>query len=194
MSEDQIRELVTKEVNRAFTNIVPELINGVRDQFNALLEERFATVTAAGVGPPREFTYRDFSACAPSEFKGELDPTMALHWISDIEGVFHTCGYPDNLKVRYALNLLRGPAKDWWKLQAADMTEEQRGALLWNEFMERFHRQYVPRVEIERITRDFLSYRQKNETVTELTIRFREMALFRYENGKVCWNAKGRDS
>ena len=85
MSEDQIRELVAEEVNRAFTNMVPELINGVRDQFNALLEERLATVTTAGGGPPRGFTYRDFSACAPPEFKGELDPTMALRWISDME-------------------------------------------------------------------------------------------------------------
>ena len=61
------------------------------------------------------------------------------------------------------------------------MTEEQRGALLWDEFVARLRQQYVPRVEIERITRDFLSYRQKNETVTELTIKFREMALFCHE-------------
>ena len=178
MSSDQIRELVAEEVNHAFTNMVPELINQVRDQLTALLEERLSTATAAGGGPPRGFTYRDFSACTPPEFKGELDPTAALRWISDMEGVFHTCSCPENLKVRYALNLLRGPAKDWWKLQAAGMTEVQLGALLWGEFVERFRRQYVPRVEIERITRDFLSYKQTSESVTELTIKFREMALF----------------
>ncbi|KAJ9562865.1 hypothetical protein OSB04_008025 [Centaurea solstitialis] len=122
--------------------------------------------------------FRDFSACTPPEFKGELDPTAALRWISDMEGVLHTCGCPENLKVRYVLDLLRGPAKDWWKLQATGMTEAQLGALLWGEFVERFRRQYVPRVEIEQIKRDFLSYKQQNESVTELTIKFREMALF----------------
>ncbi|KAJ9558488.1 hypothetical protein OSB04_013102 [Centaurea solstitialis] len=110
--------------------------------------------------------------------KGEQDPTAALRWVSDMEGVFHTCGCPENLKVQYALNLLRGSAKDWWKLQAAELTEAQLGALLWGEFVERFRRQYVPRVKIEKITRDFLSYKQQNESVTELTVKFRAMALF----------------
>ncbi|KAJ9541812.1 hypothetical protein OSB04_028318 [Centaurea solstitialis] len=159
MSAEQIKELVAEEVNHAFTSMVPELINQVRDQFTALLEERLATATAAGI-------------------QGGLDPTAALRWISDMEGVFHTCGCPENLKVRYTLNLLRGPAKYWWKLQAAGMTEAQLGALLWGEFVERFRRQYVSRVEIEWITQDFLSYNQQKESVTELTIKFREMALF----------------
>ncbi|KAJ9552642.1 hypothetical protein OSB04_016687 [Centaurea solstitialis] len=178
MSSDQIRELVAEEVNHAFTNMVSELINQVRDQLTALVEERLATVTAAGGAPQRGFTYRNFSACTPLEFKGELDPTAALRWISDMEGVFHTCGCPENLRVPYALNLLRGPAKDWWKLQAAGMTEVQLGALLRGEFVERFRRQYVHRVEIERITRHSLSYKQQNESLKELAIKFREMALF----------------
>ncbi|KAJ9542555.1 hypothetical protein OSB04_029061 [Centaurea solstitialis] len=178
MTPEEIRDLVAQEVNQAFTNMVPELINQLRDQLTTLIEERMATATAAGGGQQRGFTYRDFSACSPPEFKGELDPTAALRWVSDMEGVFHTCGCPENLKVRYALNLLRGSAKDWWKLQAAEMTEAQLGALLWGEFVERFRRQYVPRVEIEKITRDFLSYKQQSESVTELTIKFREMALF----------------
>ncbi|KAJ9563237.1 hypothetical protein OSB04_008397 [Centaurea solstitialis] len=118
MTSDQIRELVAEEVNHAFNDMIPELINQVRDQFTALLEERLATVTTAGGGPQRGFTYRDFAACSPPEFKGELDPSAALRWV--MEWVFHTCGCLENLKVRYALNLLRGSAKEWWKLQAAN--------------------------------------------------------------------------
>ncbi|KAJ9563234.1 hypothetical protein OSB04_008394 [Centaurea solstitialis] len=153
MTSDQIRELVAEEVNHAFNDMIPDLINQVRDQFTALLEERLATVTTAGGGPQRGFTYRDFTACSPPEFKGELDPSAALRWVSDMEGS----------SIRAA---------------AAELTEAQLGALLWGEFVERFRRQFVPRVEIERITRDFLSYKQQNESVTELTIKLREMALF----------------
>ncbi|KAJ9541912.1 hypothetical protein OSB04_028418 [Centaurea solstitialis] len=158
MTPEEIRDLVAREVNQAFTNMVPELINQLRDQLTTLIEECMATATAAGGGLQRRFTYRDFAACSPQEFKGELDPSAALRWVSDMEG--------------------SSIPKDWWKLQAAELTEAQLGALLWGEFVERFRRQFVPRVEIERITRDFLSYKQQDESVTALTIKFREMALF----------------
>ncbi|KAJ9539529.1 hypothetical protein OSB04_032262 [Centaurea solstitialis] len=100
-----------EEVNNAFNNMIPELINQVRDQLTALLEERLPTVTAAGGGPQRGFTYRDFAACSPPEFKGKLDPSVALRWVSDMEGVFHTCGCPENLKVSLRLEFASGTSK-----------------------------------------------------------------------------------
>ena len=176
--EDEIRGMIVEEVTRVITDTIPELFTGIRDQLGAMIDERLAAFAANGGGQQRGFTYRDFSACSPPEFKGEADPMAAMRWISDVEGVFRTSGCPENLRVRYALNLLRGPAKDWWGLHAASLTVAQVDALVWDEFVTRFRQQYVPRVEVERITREFLALEQRDESVTEITIKFREMALF----------------
>ena len=189
MTAEQIRELVATEVAQAVVDAmadvtrevhatIPTLFTGIRDQLGVMMDERLAAFTATGGGQPRGFTYRDFSVCSPPEFKGETDPKIALRWISDVEGVFHTSGCPADLKVRFSLNLLRGPAKDWWGLQAATLSEAQLAALTWGEFVARFRQQYVPRVEVQRITREFLSLQQTTETVMEITTRFREMASF----------------
>ncbi|KAJ9547026.1 hypothetical protein OSB04_019569 [Centaurea solstitialis] len=182
MSFDQIRELVAEEVNHAFTNMVPELINQVRDQLTALVEERLATVTALGVVRSGIHLPR-LLGLHSSKFKGELDPTAALRILPYLRLSRKSQG-------SLCLKLLRGPVKDCWKLQAVGSA----WSATLGEFVERFRRQYVPRVEIERITRDFLSYKQQNESVTELTIKFREMALFcsdytRSEDMKMEWFA-----
>ena len=145
-----------------------------------MLEERLATIPAAGGmrTQTRGFTYLDFSVCAPPEFKGDTDPISSMRWVADVEGVFVTSGCPDNKRVRYAMNLLRGAAKDWWGVVTATMTAAQLEALTWDEFVEQFRRQYVPRVERERIAREFMTLEQTTETVTEITRKFTEMLLF----------------
>ena len=58
------------------------------------------------------------------------------------------------------------------------MTTAQLEALTWDEFVEQFRGEYVPRVERERISREFMTPEQTTETVTEITRKFTEMLLF----------------
>jgi hypothetical protein len=176
---DTLPDMIANEVGRAFRDEIPGIFTGIRDQLNAMLEERLTAHTAGGGRPPREFTYREFSACGPQEFHGELDPIKAMRWIDNVEGAFRTCACPEEKKVIFSLNLLRGPANDWWKLQQAGMTAAQLAALTWAEFTDRVKRQYAPQVEIQRLTREFLELKQgETESVTAATIRFRELAVF----------------
>jgi len=70
-------------------------------------------VETGGTPQKTKFSYKDFSICKPMEFHGEVDPIICTRWISEIEGTFRTSQCPNELKVTYAVSMLRNHAKRW---------------------------------------------------------------------------------
>ena len=101
-----------------------------------------------------------------------------MRWISDVEGCFFTCSCPTDQKVKCGFNLLRSGAKDWWRLATGDYTDDQRAVVTWEQFRDMFCARYIPRVERERLTQEFLSLRQDGESVMEITRMFTKRAMF----------------
>ncbi|KAI3715290.1 hypothetical protein L6452_22267 [Arctium lappa] len=177
ITTEQIREMIAAEVAHAIGEAIPKIITAIRDEVVVLMEERIAAIPPPAGGHPRtrEFQYRDLSACAPLEFKGDPNPIISMRWISYIECAFLTSGCPDNLKVRFAVNLLRDGAKDWY---ATALTLAERTTMTWEEFVTRFRAEYVLPVEMDRIAKEFLELTQTTDTVKEMNRKFTEMALF----------------
>ena len=92
-----------------------------------------------------------------------------------MECAFLTSGCPDNMKVRFAVNLLRGRAKDWC---ASTLSLAERTSLSWEYFLVRFCDQFVPPVEMDKMKKEFLELTQTSETVQEINTKFMEMSLF----------------
>ena len=116
--------------------------------------------------------------CSPPLFKGSTDPITCMRWIYDVKGAFLTSGCPENAKVRCASNLLRDAAKDWWVPWTKTMTNSEISEMPWTDFVTRFRAQYVPQVEMDRLSREFLTLEQTTESIPELNRKFNEMALF----------------
>ena len=95
-----------------------------------------------------------------------------------MEGAFVTSGCPENKKVTLTRNLLKGMAGDWWGVRTAGMTAEQIAAIPWAQFVEWFNAEFVPRVEVERISNEFQNLKQTTETILEMNKKFTEMARF----------------
>ena len=57
-------------------------------------------------------------------------------------------------------------------------TEAEIEAMTWDGFKELFKEQYVPQIEIERITGEFVNMVQTTESVNEITDKFLEKSLF----------------
>jgi hypothetical protein len=189
MTAAQIRQLVATEVGRAVadevgravSDAIPEIITAIREQLEAVIDERVtAAIGAAQLHHhhQREFSYKEFSACSPPLFTGSTDPITCMRWISDVEGAFLTSNCPENAKVRCASNLLRDAAKDWWSTWTKAMTNPEISEMPWEDFVARFRTQYVPQVEMDRLAREFLTMEQTTETIPELNRKFNEMALF----------------
>ncbi|KAJ9545864.1 hypothetical protein OSB04_025571 [Centaurea solstitialis] len=189
-----LREMIAAEVGEALHDMLPgyfaqmkdELKNEMRSQVEAVVEAAVAARPGgsggSGGGQSRVTTYKDFSACQPPQFNGQKDPVTSSRWISEVEGAFLTNSCSEEVKVRYAANLLRKAAKDWWNLINRTRTPEQIATMTWEQFKELFKElfkeQYVPQVEVERLTGEFLAMKQTTETVNEITDLFLERSLF----------------
>ncbi|KAJ9565015.1 hypothetical protein OSB04_000981 [Centaurea solstitialis] len=181
-----LREMIAAEVGEALHEMLPgyfaqmkeELMNEMRSQVEAAVAARPGGSGGSGGGQSRVTTYKDFSACQPPQFNGQKDPVASSRWISEVEGAFLTSSCSEEMKVRYASNLLRKAAKDWWNLINQTRTPEQIAAMTWEQFKELFKEQYVPQVEVERLTGEFLAMKQTTETVNEITDLFLERSLF----------------
>ncbi|KAJ9544397.1 hypothetical protein OSB04_024104 [Centaurea solstitialis] len=143
-------------------------------------EEQFARSITGGLNlkQSRTVTYKDFSACQPPKFEGEKDPIISSRWVSEVEGVFLTSFCFTEVKGRFATNLFRGPAKDWWNVVNNSRKPEQIGDLMWEEFTEMFKAEFVPQIEVQRLTTKFLQMVQTTASVNEITDRFQERSLF----------------
>ena len=171
MTAAEIRQLVATEVSQAISEAIPEIITAIREQLEAVIDERVtAAIGAAQLHHHhhREFSYKEFSACSPPPFTGSTDPITCMLWISDVEGAFLTSNCPENTKVRCASNLLRDAAKDWLSTWIKTMTNPEIAEMPWADFVMRFRAQYVPQVEMDRLAREFLTMEQMSHPQTRI--------------------------
>lgn len=73
--------------------------------------------------------YHEFGNMKAPEFDGVKDPIVDMRWVSDVEGFFYTGSWLANQKVKFALNLLRLGAKDWWKFATQGLSNAERIAM-----------------------------------------------------------------
>ncbi|KAJ9539518.1 hypothetical protein OSB04_032251 [Centaurea solstitialis] len=184
MDVEHLREIISAEVAQVMQNTLPGLFEQMKDELaktvNSQVEAAMASrPSGSGSSQTSKVTsYKDFTACQPPFFQGQKDPVASTRWITEIEGAFLTSSCAAEVKVRYASNLLRGPAKDWWNILSQTKGPEQIEAMTWEQFKELFKEQYVPQVEVERLTGEFLGMEQTTESVNEITDKFLEKSLF----------------
>ncbi|KAJ9563463.1 hypothetical protein OSB04_008623 [Centaurea solstitialis] len=154
-----LREMIAAEVGEALHDMLPGYFAQMKEELKNEMRSQVETVVEAAV------------AARPN-------PVASSRWISEVEGAFLTSSCSEEMKVRYASNLLRKAAKDWWNLINRTRTPEQIAVMTWEQFKELFKEQYVPQVEVERLTGEFLAMKQTTETVNEITDLFLERSLF----------------
>ncbi|KAI3700047.1 hypothetical protein L2E82_44662 [Cichorium intybus] len=174
-TDENLRNLIAEEVSREVLATIPQFFGTIKAELWAMFEERLAT---QGTSRARDASYKDFSACSPPMFDGGRDPIVSMRWISVVEDAFRTCSCPENSKVTFAANLLRDGEKDWWEIQTKDLTPAHLDAITWPQFKEQFKLEYVLQVEMERLAQEYLNLIQTTETMTEITKKFNERALF----------------
>ncbi|KAJ9546613.1 hypothetical protein OSB04_019156 [Centaurea solstitialis] len=177
---------IAAQITEALQQMLPGLFDQMKDELIQTMDQRIdAALTARNIGTgstgqsqARGISFKDFMACQPPLFDGRKDPVACYRWYSAVEGAFRTCGCPDGSKALFAVNLLRGAAKDWWDLTLKKYTEAQITALTWGDFRALSDEVFAPRIEKERIASEFLKLTQTTESVNEITAQFLEKLLF----------------
>ncbi|KAM0035952.1 putative transcription factor interactor and regulator CCHC(Zn) family [Helianthus debilis subsp. tardiflorus] len=126
----------------------------------------------------RRCTYKEFMACNPLPYKGEIDPIACQRWISSTKAVFVRSRYEVEDPVMFATGLLQLQAKDWWDAYSKELGDDKVQTLTWQEFKEPFLKYHSPQSAIDKIQEDFLCLRQKDETIDEITNKFLDKVKF----------------
>ena len=179
----RVQEIVEEAIDNAMGQAVPTISVAVRDQLLEILEERlshfvenFPAVREGGGA--RGFQNRDFTDCKPPNFEGGTDPIKSMRWIADVEAAFLTSRCPEDRKVTLAMNLLKDGARDWWSVITGQMQAADIAAMTWEQFETQFRAEFIPRVEVERISQEYQNLKQTTETIPEMNKRFIELARF----------------
>ncbi|KAJ9556611.1 LOW QUALITY PROTEIN: hypothetical protein OSB04_011225 [Centaurea solstitialis] len=176
-----LREIIGAEVTQVMHETLPGLFEKMKDELTKMVNSQVEAAMASrasGSGSSHTSKLTSYKDFTPPFFQGQKDPVASTRWLTEIEGAFLTSSYTMEVKVRYALNLLRGPAKDWWNILSQARGPEQIEAMTWEQFKELFKEQYVPLVEVERLTGEFLNMEQTTESVNEITDQLLEKSLF----------------
>ncbi|XP_073021645.1 uncharacterized protein [Primulina eburnea] len=135
-------------------------------QFFAQFAGNNAVVTRP-TGP--EAVYERFMKMRPKEFSGTSDPMVAEGWIKSLEVIFEFMELGDADRVRCATYLFTGDARLWWEGASVALT---LATLSWTRFTEVFYSKYFTDEVRSRLTREFMTLRQGELTVTEFVRKF----------------------
>ena len=109
-------DTVKEEVAKAIEAALPPYLETVENTLKELIHQEFARLKSdeADRGKKRT-TYKEFVACHPKGFKGEVDPILSQRWISEIESTFEISRCEPEDRVLFAGNQLTERAKDWFE-------------------------------------------------------------------------------
>ncbi|XP_072150847.1 uncharacterized protein [Setaria viridis] len=127
---------------------------------------------------PHVARYEDFLGTQPPLFHKTEDPLDADAWIRAIESKFSllTAYCPDENKVRFTVQQLRGSALLWWEhyhaMQPADHV------VGWEEFKTAFRSHHIPEGLLERKLNEFLALTQGGHDVLHYAQAFNDLCCY----------------
>ena len=102
----------------------------------------------------------------PPKFYGEPNDLKAELWISEVDQIFRAIQSEDPERVEFAVFLLKGPARDWWKL-VEQRWINTRTPYTWDGFLFEFREKYIPQVMRDRREKEFMDLEQGGASVGE---------------------------
>nr|XP_043614530.1 uncharacterized protein LOC122586619 [Erigeron canadensis] len=126
----------------------------------------------------KKFTYKDFDMCHPPVYHSDRNPIICTRWVSEIEGDFRTSQCPPNLKVVFAVSMLRDSAKRWWDNLWTVKGEATMALVEWSEFKTMFYKEFRSEAEVTKLRSEFLHDYQGTLSLTKFRAQFLDKAHF----------------
>ncbi|XP_022008161.1 uncharacterized protein LOC110907467 [Helianthus annuus] len=178
---NEMRTMIVEEVEKAIEASLPRLVQEVEGKVLGVVD----TLVTSKVEELKEMinelqtkkstrrgTYKEFMACNPFPYKGELNPIAC----TEVVFIRSRCEVED--QVMFATGLLQLQAKDWWDAYSKELGDDKVQTLTWQEFKEPFLKYHSPQSAIDKIQEDFLCVRQKDETIDEIMNNFLDKVKF----------------
>lgn len=123
-------------------------------------------------------TFEDFIRCMPPMYEGIDGPTSTVRWLWEMEQVFDLCDCDDSRKVKFAVRMLKGRARDWWYMMCAILEKEVIEQLSWARFAEMARKEYCSIRYVINVERELFTMKKGDLTIEEHAKRFVEKLEF----------------
>ncbi|XP_022030556.1 uncharacterized protein LOC110931471 [Helianthus annuus] len=183
-STEQMKEIIAEEVGKAMEGSLSGFIDKIQSTVLSLVEERVkrledtVNLMKDKTGERKGCSYKEFMACKPPIYNGEVDPIICQRWLSDVEGVFERTHCDVGDFVAYGTGQLRNQAKDWWDNKKREIGAEAARVMTWDEFKVPFLKHHSPKAVINRIKEEFIQLRQRRESIDKITSIFMDKLRF----------------
>ncbi|XP_073031284.1 uncharacterized protein [Primulina eburnea] len=116
-----------------------------------------------------EAVYERFRRMDPKEFSGTTGPMIVERWIKYIKMIFAFMELQDADRVRCAIFLLTGDARLWWESASVSVNLQ---TLSWDGFKEVFYSKYFTEEVRSKLTREFMTLRQGDNSMADFVRKF----------------------
>jgi hypothetical protein len=140
--------------------------------------------------PPPQCRLGKFVRTRPTTFSQAKDPMEAEDWLKSIEKKLEIAHCTDQEKVHFAAHQLFGTTAEWW--DTYDNSNQDVGAITWDEFNAQFRTHYVPRGTLKQKKKEFFELQHDGMTVNEYLNKFTQMS--RYAPDEVNTDEKKHDA
>ncbi|KAK1421015.1 hypothetical protein QVD17_23053 [Tagetes erecta] len=192
LEDDVIKKRINEELGKALESTLPFVIAQVSSNVRMIVKEVLenqsngrTTTNEKPTDPNQDpgslkvgCTYKEFSVCNPTPFRGTADPITSQRWVTEVEGAFETSHCDPKDFVIYASNLLKGRSRDWWQVLKAQKGPKKINEMTWDEFKVIFLKQFCPQASVDKIAEEFLHMAQTTESVEEITGAFFDKLQF----------------
>ena len=93
-STEQMKEIIAEEVGKAIEGSLSGFIDKIQNTVLSLVKEQVkrledsVNLMKEKSGERKGCSYKEFMACKPPIYNGEVEPIICQRWISDVVGVF----------------------------------------------------------------------------------------------------------
>nr|GEY47895.1 reverse transcriptase domain-containing protein [Tanacetum cinerariifolium] len=131
-----------------------------------------ATAGDAKVPEVRDYSYKEFMNCEPTNFKGTEGAVGLTHWFERSESVFFISKCAENDKVKYDTNKLLDKALSWWNFVAQPIGIKNAYKIPWVELKKIMIKQYCPRNEVQKLEVKLWNHMVKGVDMMNYNLRF----------------------
>ncbi|KAK6163478.1 hypothetical protein DH2020_000342 [Rehmannia glutinosa] len=113
----------------------------------------------------------------PPIFHGEPDDMRTEQWLEKMESILTALHYNEEPKLMLVIFRLEAAARDWWR--AVEERWNRMGTeRTWENFVQEFRKQYIPRVVRETRRDEFHHLQQGSMTVTQYKAEFHRLSKY----------------
>jgi hypothetical protein len=124
----------------------------------------------------RDSSYSDFLATHPLVFADATDPIETESWLRTTEFKFGLLHCREYQKTLYAVQQLRGIAREWWSSYIATLPDDHH--VPWGEFCTAFCAHHLSTGLLPSKLKDFLDLEQGNHSVFDYMRQFNTLAQY----------------